>query len=154
MEYKCEICHKVFDSGLKLGGHKSSHNRKPGMRGGTLKTSNCKNCFLEITDKYLRSFCSLKCNGEYISKSSKETRNKKIRFNKTIEFLELYKLENNTCEICGKKETMKSERTLAFDHDHETNNFRGMLCFSCNVKFDWFCMNKNSIENYFAKDLP
>ena len=31
------------------------------------------------------------------------------------------------CKCCGKKTEM-----LVFDHDHQTNKFRGWLCYQCN----------------------
>lgn len=35
------------------------------------------------------------------------------------------------CEICGGKN--KTERAMALDHDHVTGEFRGWLCYRCNV---------------------
>lgn len=36
---------------------------------------------------------------------------------------------STVCDICGKS----SDRRLHFDHDHETNLFRGWLCWRCNL---------------------
>ena len=35
------------------------------------------------------------------------------------------------CELCG--EPNRSGRRLQFDHDHETGEFRGWLCWRCNA---------------------
>jgi hypothetical protein len=39
--------------------------------------------------------------------------------------------ETRFCDLCGTEATEK--RKLAFDHNHETGEFRGWLCMSCNV---------------------
>lgn len=35
------------------------------------------------------------------------------------------------CEICGKTE-VENGRKLSMDHDHETGEFRGWVCWTCN----------------------
>jgi hypothetical protein len=49
-----------------------------------------------------------------------------------------YTQQNGTCALCGKCETSKHQsgtiKRLAVDHDHVTGKFRGLLCYSCNVK--------------------
>lgn len=42
----------------------------------------------------------------------------------------LYKFQNGTCAIC-QRATGKTKR-LAVDHDHKTNDIRGLLCSNCN----------------------
>lgn len=36
------------------------------------------------------------------------------------------------CEVCNRDKT-NSTKGLHYDHDHKTGNFRGWLCFKCNV---------------------
>ena len=38
--------------------------------------------------------------------------------------------QGGVCMIC--KEPRPEERTLHVDHDHETGEIRGLLCFRCN----------------------
>lgn len=49
---------------------------------------------------------------------------------------------DNRCEICGAQETAVgpngSVRPLALDHDHETGEFRGLLCTRCNTALGLF----------------
>jgi hypothetical protein len=49
------------------------------------------------------------------------------------------------CEICGRLESTKSRNgtvyTLAFDHDHVSGKFRGMLCRPCNTALG--CANED-----------
>lgn len=39
--------------------------------------------------------------------------------------------QDNKCKIC-KKSNPSSKRTFAVDHNHETNEVRGLLCYGCN----------------------
>jgi len=41
----------------------------------------------------------------------------------------LCNLQNNKCAICKRI----PKRSLAVDHNHKTNEFRGLLCFHCNA---------------------
>lgn len=43
--------------------------------------------------------------------------------------------QNNRCAICNRP---PGKRALAFDHDHETGQARGLLCFSCNAGLGQF----------------
>jgi len=47
-------------------------------------------------------------------------------------YTELLIAQAGRCEICGKPE--KPNRRLHIDHDHKTNEIRGLLCYSCNTK--------------------
>ena len=44
--------------------------------------------------------------------------------------------QNGVCAICHKK--CSSGRALAIDHDHTTNEFRGLLCTKCNRGLGFF----------------
>ena len=55
------------------------------------------------------------------------------------DFNELYEKYINTelCELCNCKLTVdkrKTKTTRCLDHDHETGEFRNVICNSCNVK--------------------
>lgn len=55
---------------------------------------------------------------------------------------ELYNLFYNThtCEDCYvalKTEGKIQKNTRVLDHDHETGEFRGVVCISCNTKRGW-----------------
>lgn len=60
------------------------------------------------------------------------------KYGLTVEECDLKLLQqNNLCAICKRPETIIDSRTgtvrrLAIDHDHTTNQFRGMLCINCN----------------------
>ena len=58
--------------------------------------------------------------------------NLKHRFGMTLEeYDELFDAQNGGCAICGGANT--TGRRLAVDHDHETGEVRGLLCFGCNI---------------------
>ena len=48
--------------------------------------------------------------------------------------------QGNKCAICRKPPSEK--RRLHMDHDHKTDEIRGLLCFSCNSKLGF-------VEKYF-----
>lgn len=58
--------------------------------------------------------------------------NRKWRYGITDEqYQQLLAEQNFVCAICGKEERVEG-RSLAVDHDHETNLIRGLLCNRCN----------------------
>ena len=53
---------------------------------------------------------------------------------------------DTVCAICGQK---PSASALHYDHDHETGEFRGWLCFRCNAGLGMF---EDNVE-YLAKAI-
>lgn len=49
------------------------------------------------------------------------------------EVLAAWEAHGRTCDICHKPAEDEKGRRLAIDHDHETGEFRGFLCGSCNT---------------------
>lgn len=39
--------------------------------------------------------------------------------------------QNGGCAICNRK--CKTGRSLSVDHNHDTKEFRGLLCINCNI---------------------
>lgn len=58
-----------------------------------------------------------------------------------------YARQGGRCAICGRSEG-DLERSLHIDHDHETGEFRGLLCGSCNKTVGVFEKNKTRILEY------
>ena len=62
----------------------------------------------------------------------------KKRFGITLkDYEKMLKEQNGVCAICGEEETVldhrtKEPRSLAVDHDHQTDEIRGLLCTNCN----------------------
>lgn len=58
------------------------------------------------------------------------------RYGLTVEEYEtLLTEQDGVCAIC--KKAPKKKR-LHVDHDHDTGNVRGLLCFNCNFGLSWF----------------
>lgn len=75
-----------------------------------------------------------------------------IRLNQSIEYVNEYKKNIEVCEICGEKLNSKGEiKRLCVDHDHRTNNFRGILCNPCNTRLGWYENNKEAIDKYLKR---
>jgi len=64
----------------------------------------------------------------------------------------LLEKQNNVCAIC--KGTCSSGRRLAVDHDHVTNEVRGLLCGNCNTGLGNFKDNIDLLseaQNYLLR---
>lgn len=51
-------------------------------------------------------------------------------------YLDLANQQGNQCASCGHDATGVEYR-LCVDHDHETNEIRGLLCSGCNTALGW-----------------
>ena len=78
--------------------------------------------------------------------------------NITNKQLEAYQQEHVVCEICGKtvEETIHytgkyATKRLCIDHNHQTGEFRGLLCQSCNRQLGWYEKYRDYIDNYLSK---
>lgn len=95
---------------------------------------------------------------EYYKKNKKDFfwRGIKTRFGMTQEqFWQLYELQNGCCGLCEKPFQGFSRTDLHIDHDHETNEIRGLLCMTCNVGLGMLGDTVNGIEralNYLRRD--
>jgi hypothetical protein len=148
--FKCKICDKEFADKNKYAGHMSGHSRVGKLRKDPVEYIKvCQQCGKEFR-RTRGKFCSLEC-------SRKHHRDNTFYKGMDITLTELdrYRETHNVCEICGRPETIKingNDCNLAVDHDHSTNHFRGLLCYSCNTKLSWYENWKNNIEAYLEKN--
>lgn len=158
-KYTCTTCNKGFENAYQLGGHKGSHARYDGMViakriphlcqqcGNTIKTD-------DIRKDRARKFCSNEC--RWIDHRNRW--DKTLVFNVEKSKLRTYQAKIEFCEICGKKEVARTglgqvkENKLCRDHNHNTGNFRGMLCYSCNVKLGWYEKYGAQINKYLNEN--
>jgi hypothetical protein len=66
---------------------------------------------------------------------SKANRRRKLRLRYGItpeDYDSLYQQQYGCCAICGTHQS-KLPATLAVDHNHDTKEVRGLLCFDCNT---------------------
>lgn len=156
---KCDICGKEFDNKSSLGGHKSSHNRTIRVARNTTKCLNCKRDIPYTRRK--PKFCNINCKTEFnkIARDNRLIRVCGVQLNITIGEIEELKKTITKCQICGKSiEEIKAEnnhfKSLCIDHNHTTNEFRGLLCLTCNSNLAWYETHRKSIENYIDNTLP
>jgi len=139
MQYECEYCHRRFKHKEQYESHK-------------------KECTPENRISIKR-----RLNNE-AKRKKRYTENKiKIRYteiNITQEKLDEYKKTHPVCEICGRtveeanNATSRNKRyNLCIDHNHETLDFRGLLCVNCNANLGWYEKNKVQIEKYLNKPI-
>ena len=83
-------------------------------------------------------------------KENGKKRRIKLLYNLSHEdWLKMWEAQNGKCAICGKIFTKPSDACV--DHNHETDEVRGLLCNKCNVGIGFFKENivllKNAIIN-------
>lgn len=72
----------------------------------------------------------------------------------------MFENQNGACAICGKSETVKNQSgviRLSIDHDHKTNEVRGLLCQKCNSMLGYAQDNISILLNagiYLEKYKP
>lgn len=74
------------------------------------------------------------------------------------ELKELRQNHDGRCDIYGQFEHINSRpeykntpNALSVDHDHNTGEFRGFLCFQCNRDMGWFDKYREQIIAYVDK---
>lgn len=119
-QYYCQDCKKHFTK-------KSDPNRN-------LIANNEKFCTSCKTFKPMSEFWHYKgkprsqCKKCFSLKNA--SRFRKYDLNEEL-FLKLLEKQDNKCAICNAP--FKSKRTTFVDHNHITNNIRGLLCPKCNI---------------------
>ena len=110
------------------------------------------------TAKYGKLNRCKKCHNKYM----REARNKipkeilqyrrrksmlKEKYNLSIEdYNTLFEAQNGCCSICGKHQD-EDNKTFAVDHNHKTNEIRGLLCNNCNSALGKFSDDIKNIIN-------
>lgn len=119
-QYECKSCKKRFNENSKLSRNLIINGEK---------YCNACNKFKPL-DEYFYY------NGSPRSKCKKcfsETSNNRYRFYDISEDIydKMLSIQNNKCAICEK--SFESKRKTFIDHNHKTNNVRGLLCPKCNT---------------------
>ena len=68
----------------------------------------------------------------------------------SLEWEEHIENHDGCCDICGGPPDGKWKK-LNIDHDHETGEFRGMLCFRCNRALGYFRATMGSIMSTWLR---
>lgn len=75
------------------------------------------------------------------------------RYNITLEdYNYLFIKQNGLCAICESDKSGKNDRYFAVDHNHKTDEVRGLLCTNCNPKLGWYEKNSISVERYLESE--
>lgn len=77
-------------------------------------------------------------------------RNKHLEYKYGItseQYEEMLKEQSNRCAICGIGEQHTENSRLCVDHDHNTNEVRGLLCKKCNQGLGLFQDNPDFCES-------
>lgn len=172
--YSCPKCEKESETRAGHAGHVGSHARK----GSKVKNAVLYcifQCELTTCGEYFNvartvakrkeqpRFCSRGCFNENRKIESKK---KPFRWkdgtvsDKTIQEIEELKDTITECQICGMAEVSVyplalvagRPSKLAADHNHETGNFRGLLCVKCNIQLGWFEKYRDEVLAYLAAD--
>lgn len=72
---------------------------------------------------------------------NRESRRKVLYGVDSVTYERMLQEQNELCKICKHAESGKQ---LAVDHDWETGEIRGLLCFRCNTKLGWY--DRYSVE--------
>lgn len=82
---------------------------------------------------------------EHYRENREEYRDRALRSKYGItseDYQRMHDEQGGVCAICRREETAAHAngkvRRLAVDHDHETGEVRGLLCFACNVRVGYF----------------
>lgn len=109
---------------------------------------NCKICACERTRNWQKENPERKRENERRWREKNPERERAIHLAKTcdldVDTIHQYLLERNNvfvCDIC--QQECSSGKRLAVDHDHETNEIRGLLCGNCNTGLGKF---KDSVK--------
>jgi len=147
----CSICgiKKSIDDFYKRKGYKGRKARID---------KQCKACVRKSQKKNYKD--RIKKDPKYNHKKYKEASKKsdykmkqrnnyyKHYYNITIEDYDVaYNKQRGCCAICGKHQSELSTR-LCVDHDHKTNEFRGLLCVKCNGALGWHEKFEFEITSY------
>ena len=133
-------------------------NKKTGR-----KHPRCKKC-IKILDheRYIKNSHKIKIQKQRYRENFPHTiKNIKLEYYYGItikQFNSLLKKQNSKCAICDKKETSRNRengtvRSLAVDHDHNSNKVRGLLCGQCNRDLGIYekCKMNPSFNKYLEK---
>ncbi len=104
------------------------------------RQSHCKECQKEIARKRRKSkpkICEKAC------------RRINLKRNHGIEVEDYNKMlteQSGKCKICGTTDPGNGRKYLVVDHNHETGEIRGLLCYLCNIGLGCFQDDKESLK--------
>ena len=64
---------------------------------------------------------------------------------------DIFTAQHGRCLICGKHQN-ETKGILHVDHDHQTDEVRGLLCILCNSRLGWYEDHIKEINQYLKGD--
>lgn len=119
--------------------------RAKNRQGRECKAEDCANWISEQAHAS-RLYCSDKCQMLQNSRN-RDRRERYTSYGASIDdYDRLFMEQNGCCAICGTDNPgRRGVSRFAFDHDHETNKPRGLLCYLCNVGLGAFQDNPTAL---------
>lgn len=120
----------------------------------------------ERQDAYRAAWAKIDRKKKYSKYRAQEIRKKCRRYGVTADWYDLkFKEQQGLCAICGKPETGKhhtgSALPLAIDHNHNSMQPRGLLCWKCNTRLHaeedecgWLEKALQYLKSYGNDSLP
>lgn len=126
----------------------------PGMPKAPPPCKDCKAAGLPLTRK--ATYTGPRCKTHW-NEARKAQRDKahRAKVNQTYSFADadhydrLYKFQDGLCPLCRRAKGTGSKR-LAVDHDHQTDEVRGLLCSTCNQILGHFRDDPNAFARCIA----
>ena len=98
-------------------------------------SADCKRCASDKSNQYRKD-------NPHIRRNNNKRRNPGWDITRYEEFVVL---QNNLCAICGTSDPILSD--WCCDHDHKTNQARGLLCLQCNAGLGYFRDNPEVLKS-------
>ena len=121
--------------------------RKRKQDGRLYLHSSCKNCNKISWDKWVENnkehYQKVKKEGQALLHNNHKKYERRGITKEEYEFV--FKTQESLCAIC--KQPPKDTHDLAMDHNHKTNEFRGLLCKECNRALGLFGDNIDVLTN-------
>lgn len=131
-------CEKPVKCAGLCSGHYEQHRRGQKLRSLRLRVVGGQICHCG-TRAWARGLCRKHLDEQRVAEGTRygtleQRRARTLRFHYGMtpeEYDELFSAQNGVCAIC--QQLCRTGRHLAVDHDHETDEVRGLLCAPCNT---------------------
>jgi hypothetical protein len=121
--------------------------RKRRANGKTYLHSSCKTCNKIKWDKWVENnkenYQKIKKQGQNLLHHKHKKYERRGITKEQYEFV--FEAQGGVCAIC--EQSSKDNQSLAMDHNHKTNEFRGLLCKECNRALGLFRDNIDVLTN-------
>lgn len=143
-------------------GKKAAYRRKRPVFKARRRCTHCRARFLG--KRPWTKYCSRRCGqkardlryatngyrGQRLSASARKEEWLKKAYGLTLETrAQLVAQQKGACAVCKRV----PHNALVVDHDHNTGKVRGMLCYTCNTKLDYFWKLRHAVSEYLGEAL-